>query len=81
MRLTIRSRNDGDFKFWAPDCGGYIRLESEGRPGTLGDQICDGGEFIGSTLSTNGSVLMFESICRRWYRQYRRRNSNPRIED
>lgn len=38
-------------EYWCPDGGGYVRQISEGRPGTLGRQICDGLSGSGSTLS------------------------------
>lgn len=72
MRYTIKSRNEGLFEFWAPSNGGYVRLESDGRPGTLGRQICDGGGFMGNTLSCSNRPSDFEAVCKKWYRQYRR---------
>ncbi|WP_044109877.1 hypothetical protein [Mycobacterium canetti] len=71
MRMTIDSRIAGArYEFWAPDQGGYVRLEFGDRIGTLGSQICDGGGFTGSTIwSTPAS---FADDCRRWYRQHLR---------
>jgi hypothetical protein len=71
MRFTIKSRNEGDFNFWCPDNGGYIYLELEGKPGTLGKQICHGGGFFGSTMSCSNRPSDFEATCRYWYRKYR----------
>jgi hypothetical protein len=82
MRLTIRAKQEIEtlegterpvFHFWAPDDGGYVRLEGDGRPGTLGQQICAGGEMSGSTVYCN--PRNFEGICRRWYRAYMRKNA------
>jgi hypothetical protein len=71
MRTTIKSRKTGEtFDFWAPDNGGYVRLESDGREGTLGYQICSGGGFTGSTISCTQDS--FKTDCRRWYRSYTR---------
>lgn len=72
MQLTIKSRKlNRNFEFWAPDSGGYIFLESEGRPASLGQQICQGGGFTGSTLSAR-SPEDFEAQCRAWYRAHLR---------
>ena len=41
MNFTIKSRKTGEiFSFYAPDSGGYVHLESPGRPGSTGAQIC-----------------------------------------
>lgn len=68
-RFTIKTRTNGDMDFFVPDGGGYVRLESPGRSGTLGRQICSGGGFMGNTLTASAASL--ESISRGWYRQYR----------
>lgn len=68
-RFTLKTRTNGDMDFFVPDAGGYVRLESSGKPGTLGRQICTGGSFGGNTLSATASTL--ESVARRWYRAYR----------
>jgi hypothetical protein len=82
MRLTIRAKKEIEthsgtekpvFSFWAPDSGGYVRLESDGKIGTLGRQICDGGCFSGDTV--RATPENFKSTCRRWYRSHTR-NSN-----
>ncbi|MFU0669037.1 hypothetical protein ACMZ54_27435, partial [Klebsiella pneumoniae] len=37
MNFTIKSRKTGEiFSFYAPDSGGYVHLESPGRPGSTG---------------------------------------------
>lgn len=68
-RFTIKTRTNGEMEFWCPDNGGYVRLESGGKPGTLGKQICAGGSFSGNTLSADPESL--ESVARSWYRAYR----------
>lgn len=72
MEFTIKSRKLGTtfefFKNHSDKKPAYIYLETTGAPGTLGNQICEGGGFLGSTLSANDSN--FEYVCRRWYRQY-----------
>ena len=65
-RLVINSKVFGEQSFFMPDNGGYIRLESEGKSGTLGAQICDGGKFSGSTISA--SPASFERECRKWHK-------------
>ena len=71
MRMTIKSRSfNREFEFWMPDDGGYVRLEREGRTGTLGEQICYGGGFRGNTISSSPDG--FEHACRSWYRAHMR---------
>lgn len=71
MNFTLKSRKTGEiFSFYAPDSGGYVHLESPGRPGSTGAQICRGGGFMGSTLSCGASVDDLASVARKWYRQY-----------
>lgn len=68
-QLTLKSRKTGQtFNFWMPLDGGYIRLESEGSSGTLGKQICQGGGFMGNTLSATPET--FEKTCRTWYKAH-----------
>jgi thymidine kinase len=82
MRLTIKSRREIEtisgtekpvFHFWMQDSGGYVRLESNGRPGTLGQQICHGGKLGGNTVYAIPET--FEAVCRRWYRNHMRREA------
>ena len=77
MRLTIKSKTEIEtltgtekpvFEFWAPEQGGYVRLESRGKSGTLGQQICEGGGFSGGTISATPEN--FDRVCRSWYRAY-----------
>lgn len=71
MNFTIKSRKTGEiFSFYAPDRGGYVHLESPGRPGSTGAQICRGGGFMGSTLFCDASEDDLASVARKWYRQY-----------
>lgn len=65
--FIIKSREYGEISFFMPTDGGYVHLESSGKPGTLGKQICKGGDFMGSTLSATPET--FEAVCRRWHRQ------------
>jgi hypothetical protein len=47
--------------------GGYIRLEDHenGKIGTLGYQICEGGKLTGATLSAD-NLEHAKKICRSW---------------
>ena len=71
MNFTLKSRKTGEiFSFYAPDSGGYVHLESPGRPGSTGAQICRGGGFMGSMLFCDASEDDLASVARKWYRQY-----------
>ena len=68
MRTSINSKVLGkNLSFWMRDAGGYVYLEDKG-PGTTGSQICQGGGFMGNTLSATSDS--FEKICRSWYRSH-----------
>lgn len=68
-RFTIRTRTNGNMTFFVPNSGGYVYLESAGRYGTLGKQICEGGGFSGNTITADEQTI--EAKARRWYRAYR----------
>lgn len=72
-RMTIKTRDQGTLQFFVPDAGGYVRLESDAQPGTLGRQICEGGGFTGSTLQATPETLA--TVARRWWKQ-RQRNAH-----
>lgn len=71
MELKIKSRKlDRIITFTRPGSS-YIYADLNGKPGTLGCQICIGGGTMGSTLSYDGDdQTQFEAICRRWYRAH-----------
>ena len=49
----------------------YIYADLNGKPGTLGNQICERGSTMGNTLGYDGeSYGEFEKVCRKWYRKY-----------
>ena len=77
MTLTINSKKLGQpVDFSRPGWGSiYVDLSWDGsKPGTLGDQICDGGKLTGNTISYSGeSDAAFARICRNWFRAYLRR--------
>ena len=68
MRMTIKSRKlNREITFSRPG-GEYIYADLNGRMGTLGVQICDGGGTMGSTISYSGdSEDEFANICRKWW--------------
>ncbi len=52
MNFTLKSRKTGEiFSFYAPDSGGYVHLESPGRPGSTGAQIAVGEGLWGVRFS------------------------------
>lgn len=76
MNLTIDSRKLGhEIAFYRPGSD-YIFVDLTPRqtaPGTLGQQICDHGSLMGSTMGYRGeSQAVFERICRRWWKAYTR---------
>jgi hypothetical protein len=73
MKTTINTRDHGEVTFFTPDNGGYVWVDLNGRPGTLGRQICDRGGLMGSTISYRGTEDGFERLCRRWWSAYLRR--------
>lgn len=73
MRYTLKRKSGELLEFWAPSNGGYIRLESPGRPGTLGQQICQGGGFLGSTLTAYTEADL-KAQAQKWNRQNKARN-------
>jgi hypothetical protein len=71
--ITIKTRNHGDATFFVRDSAtdadsGYVYLESKGKTGTLGKQICAGGDFSGSTLTATVETL--GKVARAWHRQH-----------
>ena len=78
-RITINTRNVGPLTFFVPDSGGYVRMESPGKSGTLGDQICDGGAFMGSTLRASENTL--GTVARRWLKQRRANADLAQLDD
>jgi len=70
MKLTIKSRKDGTAITFSRPGKYYIFADLNGKPGTLGQQICHGGGTMGNTISYEGDdEERFKEICRKWYRQ------------
>ncbi len=50
---------------------GYVYVDINRRPGTLGRQICENGKFLGETLVCMGdSQEIFVELCNDWYREF-----------
>lgn len=73
MKLTIKSRTLGKTITFTRPGSEYIYADLNGKPGTLGVQICKGGWMSGSTMFYLGSdKTIFNALCRNWYRAYMR---------
>lgn len=68
--VTIHTKDKGHLSFFVPDSGGYVRLTTDSKPGTLGRQICYGGGFHGSTVSATPETL--RETAYKWIRQSRK---------
>ena len=71
--FTINTRNHGPVTFFVRDSAtagnsGYVYLESAGNRGTLGKQICAGGDFRGNCLTATVETL--EKVARNWHRKH-----------
>ena len=76
QNFTINSRKLNKTITFSRPGKSYIFADLNGQPGTLGNQICQGGSTMGSTLSYDGDDQeQFEKICRNWYRSYLRQES------
>jgi hypothetical protein len=68
MEMTIKSRKLNKEVTFSRPGKSYIYADLNGQPGTLGNQICVGGDTMGSTISYEGDdQAAFEAVCRRWY--------------
>ena len=71
MELTIKSRKLGQEITFSRAGNYYIYVDLNGKPGTLGRQICEGGSLMGDTIGCRGeNEAKFEMICRRWYKSF-----------
>ena len=68
MELTINNRKIGEITFYMRSSGGYVYADLNGKPGTMGRQICESGSLMGNTIISTGSG--FEKTCRNWLRKY-----------
>jgi hypothetical protein len=73
VRLTINSRILGKKLTFSRPGSAYVFVDLNDRPGTLGVQICMGGNTAGSTIAYYGDAQnQFTALCRTWYRAYMR---------
>lgn len=72
MEITINTRKMGLLIFSKPGKSYvFCDMGDSSKPGTLGDQICHGGDLIGSTITYHGNdYVEFEKLCRRWWTAY-----------
>ena len=68
MSITIKSRKlNREITFSIPG-GAYVYADLNGKPGTLGVQICSRGHTLGSTLTASEATLAH--VASRWMRAY-----------
>jgi adenosylmethionine-8-amino-7-oxononanoate aminotransferase len=72
MQTTIKSGGK-TFTFFAPNSGGYVRHETGSASGTLAQQICDGGTYLGNTLRCGATEESLKKVARGWLRQRTRK--------
>lgn len=70
MQYTKKSRKlKTDFEFYL--AGEYVYVTLTENNTIVQKQICDQGNFIGSTITFYGSNFEeFKKVCDRWYRSY-----------
>ena len=67
MEFQIKSRKLNQTLTFSIPGSGNIYVDTNGKPGTLGEQIR---KDSGSCISYRGDdQLAFEAICRKWYRK------------
>lgn len=71
MELIINSRILKRKVIFSRPGKNYVYVNLNNREGTLGNQICEGGSLMGSTIESTDES--FESDCLNWYRAYIRR--------
>ena len=77
MKYTINSRKLGKEVTFSRPGTYYVFVNLNGEPGTLGNQLCDGGELTGNTiLFHENDQEAFEKICRNWWKLYLKKNVN-----
>ena len=75
MYLKVKSKYapEGEFEFfWS---GLYVYMTTDEKPGTLGDQICYGGKFLGDTVMAD-SEGQFRKCVKNWMAEYRIKNKS-----
>jgi hypothetical protein len=70
METTINGKILGKkLTFFIPGESGYVFVDLNGREGSLGNQICQGGRLLGSTLRASNQDDL-NRTAQRWYRAY-----------
>ena len=67
--MEIKSKKLGKTLTFTQPGSFYIYVDLNGKPGSLGDQICYGGKLTGSTIGCDNPEK-FENVCKKWYRSY-----------
>lgn len=84
-RLTIKSTAIGDEVIFSRPGRYYIYVDLNGQQGSLGQQICQGGELLGDTLGVHGddetAQARFEKTCRTWWKSYLRKQREGKFYD
>jgi hypothetical protein len=68
--MRVRASSHETLSFFCPDSGGYVYLESGGRVGVTGIQVCQDGGFAGHALRATPETL--PRVARAWRRAYLR---------
>ena len=77
MEFTIKSHKLGQEITFSRAGNYYIYVDMNGKPGSLGRQICEGGSLMGDTIGYRGeNEERFEAICRRWYKSFIRNEAH-----
>ena len=69
MKYTIKSRKLGKSVTFSRPGEHYVYVDLNGKPGSLGNQICVGGKLTGNTIMATDEN--FKKICDNWFRKYR----------
>lgn len=71
MKFVLKSRKfNREITFSRPGRG-YLYVDLNKQEGTLGNQMCEGGYTMGECMAYTGeSPVVFESICRNWWKNY-----------
>ena len=79
MMIEINSRKLGRKVSFSVPGKRYIFFdmsEDQNSPGTLGKQICDGGELMGNTMTYSGdNIKEFKNICKNWLNSFYKKYS------
>lgn len=70
MELTIKSTKlNRSLTFFLACDGGYVYVNTNGKEGTLGEQICTSG-MTNSVSTITATEATLEKVCRNWLRKY-----------